>query len=285
MIVGTEENVIAALNVENGKIEWRRVLEKGDRGSIQYIFPVIESASSNSLRVSNGQEMDKFVATVTGTSFVLIRGWNVENSNLAWEWSATFNEGTQAYWFYAQTKLYRVQQNWMAGNLEIMAYDLKTGYLIDSTPTKIPIIPSQEQNCDFVQNYLVCSINGEVTAINLVSGTKNVVGKSDSKAELVNGVEAMVRIDDKIFNLKTNAQVFTAKPNTILFSTTNRNNQQPILLQLSVEQSVSVMILFSHIKPILTQILIVVIDRISLLKQPMYPTTKLRPLLFHIQII
>lgn len=239
MIVGTEENVIAALGVENGEIGWRRVLEKGDRGSIQYIFPVIESASSNSLRVSNGQEMDKFVATVTGTSFVLVRGWNVENSNLAWEWSATFNEDTQAYWFYAQTKLYRVQQNWKAGHLEVMAYNLKTGYPNDSKPKNIPIISSQEQNCDFVQQYLVCSVNGEVTAIDLVSGTKNVVGKSTAKAEVVNGVQAMVRVDDKIFNLRTNAQVFAAKPKTVLFSTTNRNNQQSILLQLSVEQSVS----------------------------------------------
>lgn len=247
MIVGTEENVIAALGIENGEIGWRRVLEKGDRGSIQYIFPVVESASSKSLRASNVQEMDKFVATVTGTSFVLVRGWNIENSNLAWQWSASFNEGTQAYWFYAQTKLYRVQRNWKAGNLEIIAYDLKTGSAINSAPKKISIVPSQEQNCDFVQNYLVCSINGEVTAIDLISGLKNVVEKSNSRAEVVNGVEAMVQVDDKIFHLKTNAQVFTAKPKTVLFSTTNRNNQQPILLQLSVEQSVSLKILLPYL--------------------------------------
>lgn len=247
LIVGTKENVIAALGIENGEIGWRRVLEKGDRGSIQYIFPVIESASSNSLRVSNGHEMDKFVATVTGTSFVLIRGWNIENSNLAWEWSVTFNDGTKAYWFYAQTKLYRVQQNWKNGFLEIMAYGLKTGYQIDSIARKIPIISSHEQNCDFVQNYFVCSTNGEVTAIDLVSGIKNIIGKSTLKAKLVNGVEAMVRIDDRIFNLKTNVQIFIAKPNNILFSTINRNNQQIILLQLSVEKSVSLTIIIMYL--------------------------------------
>lgn len=214
-------------------------MEKGDRGSIQYIFPVIESASSNSLRVSDGRDNDRFVATVTGTSFVLVRGWNIESGNLAWEWSASFNEGAKSYWFYAQSILYRVQQNWVARNLEITAYGLKTGHPIDLTPKKMPVTSSHEQNCGFVQNYLVCSINGEVSAIDLVSGTKKVVAKSTSKAEVVNGVDAMVRIDDMIFNLKTNAQVFTAKPKAVLFSTSNRNNQQPILLQLTVEQSVS----------------------------------------------
>lgn len=186
LIVGTEENVIAALSVESGDIEWRRVLEKGDRGAIQYLFPVTDSASSNSLRVSDGQETERLMVTVTGTSFVLVRGWNIQTGNLAWEWTASLTVDTsKAYWFYAQSKLYRAQPHWNAANIEVSAFSLKNGYQDDSTTKKISIVSSQERNCDFVQNYLVCLVNGEVTAIDLISGAKKVIGKSAQKPQVV----------------------------------------------------------------------------------------------------
>lgn len=184
--MGTNENVIAALSVENGDILWRRVLEKGDRGAIQYLFPVTDAATSNSLRVADGQETERFMVTITGTNFVLVRGWNIQTGNLGWEWTLpSTTESSKVHWFTIQSKLYRAQPNWNAANIEITAYSLKNGYQIESASKKIPIVSSQEQNCDFVRNYLVCSANGEVTATDLIDGTRKVVSKSTQKAEIV----------------------------------------------------------------------------------------------------
>lgn len=188
LLVGTEENVIAALNVDNGDIIWRRVLEKGDRGSIQYLQYLSEEVySSNSLRVSGRQEPDRFMVTVTGSSFVLVRVWNIRTGNLAWEWNLQLanTPNVKSHWFSTTTTLYHIQPNWESSNAEITAYNIKTGQ-IDTVTQRIPTGSSQKQNCDFVQSFLVCSIGGEVLATDLLTGTKKVVTKSATRHQVVN---------------------------------------------------------------------------------------------------
>lgn len=185
-MVGTEENVIAALNVDNGDIVWRRVLEKGDRGAIQYLQSLSDdTTTSNSLRVSGRQEPDRLMLTVTGTSFVLVRGWNIRTGNLAWEWTLQpSNTHEKAHWFATVTTLYHVQPTWDASTVDVTAYNIKSGQ-IESATQKVPIGSSQKQSCDFVQSFIVCTNNGELIATDLVTGTKKVVTKASGKHRVV----------------------------------------------------------------------------------------------------
>lgn len=188
LLVGTEENVIAALNVDNGDIVWRRVLERGDRGAIQFFQSLNDDfTAQNSLRVSGRQEPDRFLIGVTGTEFVLVRTWNIRTGNLGWEWSfqPTITSNDKAHYIATTTTLYHVQPNWDGSNVEVTAYNIKTGQ-IESNTRKLHVASSQKENCDFVQSFLVCMNAGEVTATDLTTGNKKVVAKTTSKAKIVN---------------------------------------------------------------------------------------------------
>lgn len=185
--MATEENVIAALNVDNGEIVWRRILEKGDRGSIQYLqYLNDDTITSNSLRVSSRQEPDRFMITVTGTSFTSVRVWNIRTGNLAWEWTLQLNNvrDEKSHWFSTPTSLYHVQPAWDTSSVEVTAYNIKTGYTETATP-KIPIGTVQKQDCDFVQSFIVCSTAGESFAIDLMSGVKKSLSKTSIRHKIV----------------------------------------------------------------------------------------------------
>lgn len=183
LLVGTKENVIAALNVDDGEIVWRRVLETGDRGSIQFLQSLSDDlASANSIRVSGRQEPDRLMLTVTGTSFVLVRAWNTRTGNLAWEWNIQSTENNKSHWFISSSTLYQVQPNWVTATAEVTAYNVRTGQ-VESTVRKVAT--GSSQNCDFVQSFLVCTSAGEVVATDLVSGNKKVIGKSTQRAVVV----------------------------------------------------------------------------------------------------
>lgn len=183
LVVGTEENVIAALNVDNGDIIWRRVLENGDRGLIQYLqFLSEDSFNTNSLRVSGRQEPDRFMVTVTGNTFTLVRVWNIRTGNLAWEWNIQIPK-TKSHWFSTPSTLYHM--HFKSSNIEITAYDIKTGQI--ETPTRqISIDSTDSHNCDFVQSFFICSISGKVTAMDLLTGSKKTVAESSTPYKVVN---------------------------------------------------------------------------------------------------
>lgn len=187
LLVGTKENVIAALNVENGDIVWRRVLENGDRGSIQLLQSLNDDhITSNSLRVSGRQEPDRFMVTVTGTNFVLVRVWNTRTGNLGWEWSfqPIIISNDKSHWFATVTTLYHIQTNWNKASIEITAYNLKTG-IVETTTREVLLGSSQKQNCDFVQSFLVCTVGAEVIAIDLMLVSKKVLANSITKHTVV----------------------------------------------------------------------------------------------------
>lgn len=54
------------------------------------------------------------------------------------------------------------------------------------------------------------------------------------------GFEAAVQIDNKIYNLNSNTQLAPESSESILYYTRNYITKQPVLLQASVEQSVSI---------------------------------------------
>lgn len=188
LLVATEENVIAALNVDNGDIVWRRILEKSDRGSVQYLQYLNDDTitSSNSLRVSSRQEPERFMITVAGTSFTSVRVWNIRTGNLAWEWTVQLNNARdeQSHWFSTPTSLYHVQPAWDTSSVEVTTYNIKTGHT-ESTTRKIPIGTARKQDCDFVQSFMVCTNAGESFSIDLKSGAKKSISKTSTRHKVV----------------------------------------------------------------------------------------------------
>lgn len=170
--VSTEENVVAALSADTGSIVWRRVLERGDRGTIKYLHLINEeSTNANSVRLNNKRDDDGSLITVTGSNLILVRGWNVRTGNLAWEWTITPKHPVDSHWFYEQSILYEVVPSWESSTAEVFEYNARTGQLVQSAARRISLRTSQAAKCDFIKSFLVCSTNDEITSTDLRTGT------------------------------------------------------------------------------------------------------------------
>ncbi|XP_048477544.1 ER membrane protein complex subunit 1 isoform X3 [Plutella xylostella] len=77
IIVATEENVIAALNLKTGEVLWRHVLETASRGNIQM------------LHVSD--KRPTFITVSGNTSPYVVRKWSSNTGILLWEMPLTLN--------------------------------------------------------------------------------------------------------------------------------------------------------------------------------------------------
>lgn len=239
-LVGTEENVIAALNVDNGDIVWRRILEKGDRASLQYLqYLNDDTINSNSLHISGRQEPDRFMITVTGTSLILVRVWNIRTGNLAWEWTLQSNNvrGDKSHWFATSSTIYHAVPAWDMSNIEVTAYNIKTGQIENTTP-KIQIGTVRKEDCDFVQSFIVCTDAENSFSIDLMSTIKKSISKSSVRHKIVDGYEAAVQIDRKVYDLRTNTVVENDESAEILFYTRNRSTNSPILVEATLQDSV-----------------------------------------------
>ncbi|XP_031634273.1 ER membrane protein complex subunit 1 isoform X2 [Contarinia nasturtii] len=240
LLVGTEENVIASLNIDNGDIIWRRVLEKNDRGSIQFVSILYEDFSppSNGRRITGPEEdKDRWMVAVTGTSYILVRVWNTRTGNLGREWSLTPEQPADedSHWFVVNSKIYHVRPTWKKSSIEVTGYNLKTGFLEVSEPM-ILIETNRKEDCVFVDSFMVCVYGDEIAVTELINFQKKVLVKSKTLPIVVPGFEAAVQIDDKIYNLKTDA-VLPGGKGTIKFFTKNRSSYGPLLVDASIQDS------------------------------------------------
>ncbi|XP_050436738.1 ER membrane protein complex subunit 1 isoform X2 [Adelges cooleyi] len=104
--VATKQNVVASLAIDTGDIVWRQILEKGSDGDVQLIHPTKSK-----------------IVTVTGTNVIKVRGWDVKNGYLNFEWSAEVND--VLYWFVYNGLLHKV---YTSDNLiAVDTYYLETG--------------------------------------------------------------------------------------------------------------------------------------------------------------
>lgn len=169
--VATEENVVAALSADTGAIVWRQVLERGDRGTIKYSHLINdESSDANSVRLNNKRDEDGSLVTVTGSTLILVRGWNVRTGNSAWEWTITPKSAVDSHWFYEKSVLYQVVPSWETSTAEVFEYNVRTGQVLRKTPRSISLQSLQAHNCDFIQSYLIASNNNEIRSTDLRTG-------------------------------------------------------------------------------------------------------------------
>lgn len=180
LLVGTEENVIASISIDNGDIVWRRVLEKNDRGSIRFISPLHPEFFTPSYRVTGPVgDIDKWMVGVTGTHFNLVRVWNTRTGNLGWEWTIQPEQVAEesSHWFVIKSNIYHVRTTWKKSKIERMGYNLKTGFLEESAP-EIPIGTNRKDDCVWVDMFLVCVYGDQVVATELINFEKKVLVNS-----------------------------------------------------------------------------------------------------------
>lgn len=89
-----------------GDIIWRQILEKGPDGSIGLLYPIKSK-----------------IITVSGVTVVKVRGWDINDGHLHFEWST--ETSNDLYWFVFNGLLHNT---YLSKNLIVVdTYHLETG--------------------------------------------------------------------------------------------------------------------------------------------------------------
>ncbi|KZC03992.1 ER membrane protein complex subunit 1 [Dufourea novaeangliae] len=141
IIVATEENVIAALNLKSGQILWRRVLEKGYAGHIRAL----------------GGIADGDLVSVSGGVPAIVRAWDLATGHILHEWPIAEQNPDRikdVKWHIKDGTLHHILPIYNSG-VEVTSYDSKTGDKLKSRRVSAPFI-SQETECVLAAPYLAC---------------------------------------------------------------------------------------------------------------------------------
>ncbi|XP_043801911.1 ER membrane protein complex subunit 1 isoform X1 [Apis laboriosa] len=141
IIVATEENVIAALNLKSGQILWRRVLEKGYAGQIRAL----------------GGVTDEDLVSVNGGVPAIVRAWDLATGHILHEWpiaEQNHNRIKDVKWHIKDGTLHHILPIYNSG-VEVTSYDSKTGDKIKTRRVSAPFI-TQETECVLAAPYLAC---------------------------------------------------------------------------------------------------------------------------------
>ncbi|CAH0583257.1 unnamed protein product [Chrysodeixis includens] len=150
IIVATEENVLAALNLKTGQVVWRHVFESASTGNIQLLH------------------VTEKVVTVTGSNPYLVRGWDSSTGVLLWEWSLTLQNEEQADFseFWVQNNMLVHMLPVFGSHVEVSMYNLLTGQNRGAT-SKLPATWTND-GCVLSAPYYTC-ISGGVGSQQLLS--------------------------------------------------------------------------------------------------------------------
>ena len=141
IIVATEENVIAALNLKSGQILWRRVLEKGYAGHIRAL----------------GGASDGDLVSVSGGVPAIVRAWDLAAGHIIHEWPIAEQNPDRikdVKWHIKDGTLHHILPIYNSG-VEVTSYDSKTGDKLKTRRVSAPFI-SQETECVLAAPYLAC---------------------------------------------------------------------------------------------------------------------------------
>lgn len=176
VIVVTEQNVVAALSVRTGDILWRKIMEKDNRGTIQYLH-VTQTEKTELTRSGEFNEND--VITVSGSNPAMIRGWNPNTGNIIWEWSLTPNTPTNAenaVWIYQDSILYHVIPVY-GSHIEVTGYYATTGQHVKSTTSRISAPWIVQGNCILANSYFACTVGSQLVGVNLLAENSALIAK------------------------------------------------------------------------------------------------------------
>ncbi|XP_078041863.1 ER membrane protein complex subunit 1 isoform X2 [Augochlora pura] len=159
IIVATEENVVAALNLKSGQILWRRVLEKGYAGHIRAM----------------GGVADGDLVSISGGVPAIVRAWDLATGHILHEWPMaeqnpdrrfspfisfstlglySANRIKDVKWHIKDGMLYHILPTYNS-DIKVTSYDSKTGHKLQTRRVHAPFI-SQETECVLAAPYLAC---------------------------------------------------------------------------------------------------------------------------------
>ncbi|KAL0117773.1 hypothetical protein PUN28_008875 [Cardiocondyla obscurior] len=159
IIVATEKNVIAALDLKSGQILWRRVLEKGYDGHIRTL----------------GGVADGDLISVSGGVPAIVRAWDLATGHILNEWpiaepntdrhTSPFISFTtlglystdrikDVMWHIKDGTLHHILPIYNSG-VEVTSYDSKTGEKLKTRKVSASLI-SRETECILAAPYLAC---------------------------------------------------------------------------------------------------------------------------------
>ncbi|KAK9303010.1 hypothetical protein QLX08_005182 [Tetragonisca angustula] len=141
IIVATEENVIAALNLKSGQILWRRVLEKGYGGQIRAL----------------GGVTDGDLVSVSGGVPAIVRAWDLATGHILHEWpiaEQNHDRIKDVKWHIKDGTLHHILPIYNSA-VEVTSYDSKTGDKLKTRRVSAPFI-TQETECVLAAPYLAC---------------------------------------------------------------------------------------------------------------------------------
>ncbi|XP_011702043.1 PREDICTED: ER membrane protein complex subunit 1 isoform X2 [Wasmannia auropunctata] len=141
IIVATEENVIAALNLKSGQILWRRVLEKGYGGHIRTL----------------GGVADGDLISVSGGVPAIVRAWDLATGHIINEWPIAEPNSDRikdVKWHIKDGTLHHILPIYNSG-VEVTSYDSKTGEKLKTRRVSAPFI-TRETECVLAAPYLAC---------------------------------------------------------------------------------------------------------------------------------
>ncbi|XP_060821021.1 ER membrane protein complex subunit 1 isoform X1 [Bombus pascuorum] len=141
IIVATEENVIAALNLKSGQILWRRVLEKGYAGRIRAL----------------GGIADGDLVSVSGGVPAIVRAWDLATGHILHEWPIAEQNRDRikdVKWHIKDGTLHHILPIYNSG-VEVTSYDSNTGDKLKTRRVSAPFI-TQETECVLAAPYLAC---------------------------------------------------------------------------------------------------------------------------------
>ncbi|KAJ8672798.1 hypothetical protein QAD02_004058 [Eretmocerus hayati] len=141
IIVATEENVLAALNIRTGHILWRKVFEKGCAGRIRALSNVAEGK----------------LITVSGRVPALVRYWNLALGHIVKEWTLADQNPDRiedVKWYIKDGTLHHILPIYNSG-VEVTSYDSKTGEKLKFRKVSAPFV-SPETECVLADSNFVC---------------------------------------------------------------------------------------------------------------------------------
>ncbi|CAK9820665.1 ER membrane protein complex subunit 1 [Anthophora plagiata] len=148
IIVATEENVIAALNLKSGQILWRRVLEKGYAGQIRAL----------------GGISDGDLVSVSGGVPAIVRAWDLATGHILHEWPIAEQNPDRikdVKWIIKDGVLHHILPIYPRG-VEVTSYDSKTGDKLKTRMVYAKIV-REETECVVAAPYFVCLLEGDTS--------------------------------------------------------------------------------------------------------------------------
>ncbi|KAK9877916.1 hypothetical protein WA026_020140 [Henosepilachna vigintioctopunctata] len=154
VIVATEENVLACLNIKNGEILWRQEMENSGGQQTELFY------------------VNKEITTVSdGENTWYVRGWEINTGILLWEWTVNSEpESLKIYWSIYNRELISVNI-FDSFSVQVNVYSLESGDIQKRKTIEVPGLWMKGNiRCITIKNFLAClKKNGGLEAITYIN--------------------------------------------------------------------------------------------------------------------